>query len=74
MVTPDRLGEALKSVLTDGAMADGMGRRARAEYEAKYTLERSYETLMRTYRFALGRRGRPVPEQLRGFEPIQAPA
>ena len=33
-----RLGEALRAVLTDGALADQMGRRARAEYEAKYTL------------------------------------
>ena len=70
----DRLGEALKTVLSDGAMADSMGRRARAEYEAKYTLERSFETLMRTYRFALERRGRDIPEKLRAFEAIQAPA
>ena len=70
----DRLGEALRTVLSDGAMADNMGRRARAEYEAKYTLERSFETLMKTYRFALERRGRAIPEKLRDFEAIQAPA
>ncbi len=69
----ERLGEALKTVLTDGAAADRMGRRAREEYEAKYTLEKSFEILMKTYRFALGRRGRPIPKQLRGFEPIRVP-
>ena len=69
-----RLGEALRAVLTDGALADQMGRRARAEYEAKYTLEKSFEILMKTYRFALERGGQPIPERLRGFEPIQVPA
>ena len=70
----DRLGEALGRVLGDGAMADKMGRHARAEYDAKYTLERSFETLMKTYRFALEHRGRPIPEKLRDFDPLQAPA
>ena len=70
----ERLGEALKTVLTDGAAADRMGRRAREEYEAKYTREKSFEILMKTYRFALGRRGRRIPKQLRGFEPIRVPA
>ena len=63
------LGEALRTILGDGSLADRLGVNARAEYLAKYTPERNFEMLMRIYRFAIERKGNAVPEMLRSFEP-----
>jgi hypothetical protein len=40
-----------------GENVDGPEDAARAEYEAKYTADRSYEILMEIYRKVLGTRG-----------------
>lgn len=63
------LGDALKTILSDDALADRLGTNARAEYLAKYTPAHNFEMLMRIYRFAIEHRGNSVPEMLRAFEP-----
>ena len=63
------LGEALRTILGDGGLADRLGANARAEYLAKYTPERNFEMLMRIYRLAIERKGNALPEMLRSFEP-----
>ena len=49
------LAGALKRLLTDGALADYLGRNAREDYETKYSPAQNYESLLRIYRFAIGR-------------------
>jgi len=68
------LGAALTKVLTGPGLADELGEQARRRYLSDYTPERNFDALMRTYRFAIERRRRPVPEQLRAFHPSQSAA
>jgi glycosyltransferase involved in cell wall biosynthesis len=49
---PRELAGALEAMLCDEEARRAMGRRARAEYEAKYTPARNYEQLMRIYALA----------------------
>lgn len=53
---PDDLRAAVKWVFARPAEGTEMGRRARLEYEAKYTAERGYKTLVDTYTALLARR------------------
>ena len=66
------LGAALKRILTNPHFADELGERARRRYLSDYTPERNFDALMRTYRFAIERRRRPLPEQLRAFHSAQS--
>ncbi len=50
-----------------------LGATARREYEARYTPETNYRTLMGTYRLALQRAGGPLPEIFRSFPPASVP-
>ena len=68
------LGAALRKLLTDPGLADELGEQARERYLRDYTPERNFNVLMRTYRFAIERRRRPVPEKLRAFHPAQSAA
>jgi glycosyltransferase involved in cell wall biosynthesis len=51
--SPQRLAEALASLLADPARAERLGRAARATIAERYTLERAMERLEQVYR-ALG--------------------
>ncbi len=68
------LGAALMKVLTGPGLADELGEQARRRYLRDYTPKRNFDVLMRTYRFAIERRRRPLPEQLRAFHPAQSTA
>ena len=68
------LGAALEKVLTDPGLADRLGERAHRRYLSDYTPQRNFDALMRTYRFAIERRRRPLPEQLRAFHSAQSTA
>jgi len=59
---PGPMAEALREALLDDALADRLGRGARAEYLAHYTPERNFEVLMGIYRFAVERRGKTLPD------------
>jgi len=50
------LADALFSILTDGALADRLGKGSRAEYLGKYTPEHHYQKLMDVYRLAIDHR------------------
>jgi len=54
---PDDLAQKVEWAWTHPEQMAEMGRAARAEYEAKYTAERNYETLMETYEKVLGHGG-----------------
>lgn len=53
---PADLARVLRRILTEPGLAERLGRNARAEYLENYTAERSYDTLLRIYNMAIGRR------------------
>jgi glycosyltransferase involved in cell wall biosynthesis len=55
---PDDLASTVEWALDHPDEMAAMGRRARAEYENKYTPERNYDILMRVYEAACGASGR----------------
>ena len=68
------LAAALNGLLTSGELADRLGGNARREYLSRYTPERNFEMLMRTYRFAMERRGSAIPARLQSFEAAEVRA
>lgn len=60
---PEDLAAKITWAWTHPTELKEMGRRARLEYEAKYTAKRNYELLMRAYGFAVNRTGQ-IPEKL----------
>ncbi len=68
------LGAALKRILTDPGLADQLGERAHRRCLSDYTPQRNFDALMRTYRFTIERRRRPLPEQLQAFRSAQSTA
>jgi glycosyltransferase involved in cell wall biosynthesis len=55
---PRALAAAVDDLWRDAPRLDQMRRRARAEFESKYTADRNYQMLMSVYASALGRRHR----------------
>ncbi len=68
------LAGALNDLLTSGELADRLGGNARRQYLSRYTPERNFEMLMRTYRFAMERRGSSIPACLQSFEAAEVRA
>ena len=68
------LAAALNDLLASGELADRLGGNARREYLGRYTPECNFEMLMRTYRFAMERRGSAIPARLRSFEAAEVRA
>ena len=68
------LAAALNDLLASGELADRLGGNARRQYLSRYTPECNFEMLMRTYRFAMERRGSAIPARLQSFEAARARA
>ena len=68
------LGQSLRRVLSDKALADHLGRHARGEYVANYTPARNFRMLMGIYRFAMERRGHRLPALLESYGAARAAA
>ena len=68
------LAAALNDLLASGELADRLGGNARREYLSRYTPERNFEMLMRTYRYAIEKRGSAIPARLRSFEAAEVRA